>query len=132
MSQRKVVVLEAIADAGIEGLAVDYTVVDAVGESRDEVMLRIADASGIIVRSATRVDREMIEAAPNLEVIGRAGIGVDNIDLDAATEFGVMVVNAPNANTISAAEHTMALLLAQARRVPEADQSLREGRRHSV
>ena len=88
-------------------------------------MSLVADAAAIIVRSETQVDRQMIEAAPRLEVIGRAGIGVDNIDLDAATECGVLVVNAPNANTISAAEHTMALLLAQARRVPEADLSLR-------
>lgn len=128
MSQPRVVVAEAIADAGIEGLSAQYLVVDGVGKTREEVLLLVRDASAIIVRSATEVDREMIEAAPKLEVIGRAGIGVDNIDLVAATEFGVMVVNAPNANTISAAEHTMALLLAQARRVPEADQSLREGR----
>ena len=128
MSQRKVVVAEAIADTGVEGLAVNYTVIDAVGHSRDEIMSLVSDAAAIIVRSETQVDRQMIEAAPKLEVIGRAGIGVDNIDLDAATECGVLVVNAPNANTISAAEHTMALLLAQARRVPEADQSLREGR----
>jgi D-3-phosphoglycerate dehydrogenase len=128
MSRQKVVVAEAIADAGVEGLAAAYDVIDAVGLSREELMATIADAAAIIVRSATQVDREMIEAAPGLVVVGRAGMGVDNIDLEAATEFGVMVVNAPNANTISAAEHTMALLLAQARRIPEADQSLREGR----
>jgi D-3-phosphoglycerate dehydrogenase len=128
MGNQKVVVAEAIADAGIDGLAELYEVVDVVGESRDNVMAVVGDAAAIIVRSATQVDREMIEAARDLVVIGRAGIGVDNIDLEAATESGVMVVNAPNANTISAAEHTMALLLAQARRIPEADQSLREGR----
>ncbi len=128
MSEQKVVVAEVIAEAGIEGLSASYKVIDAVGQSRDELLETVADAAAIIVRSATQVDREMIEAAPGLVVIGRAGIGVDNIDLEAATEAGVMVVNAPNANTISAAEHTMALLLAQARRVPEADQSLREGR----
>jgi D-3-phosphoglycerate dehydrogenase len=128
MGKQKVVVAEAIADAGVEGLAASYDVIDAVGLPRDELIALVGDAAAIIVRSATQVDREMIEAAPDLVVIGRAGIGIDNIDLDAATESGVMVVNAPNANTISAAEHTMALLLAQARRVPEADQSLREGR----
>ena len=128
MSRKKVVVAEAIAEAGIDGLAALYDVVDAVGRSREDLIALVADAAGIIVRSETKVDREMIEAAPDLVVVGRAGIGVDNIDLTAATEAGVMVVNAPNANTISAAEHTMALLLAQARRVPEADQSLREGR----
>ena len=69
----------------------------------------------------------MMAAAPHLQVVGRAGVGVDNIDLEAATRAGVLVVNAPNANTISAAEHTMALLLAQARRISEADASLRSG-----
>ncbi|MEE8456528.1 MAG: phosphoglycerate dehydrogenase, partial [Acidimicrobiia bacterium] len=128
MSRQRVVIAEAIADTGIECLASSYEVVDAVQMSRDELMGLMGDASALIVRSATRVDRELIEAAPGLKVVGRAGSGVDNIDLEAATEHGVMVVNAPNANTISAAEHTMALLLAQARRVPEADRSLREGR----
>jgi len=128
MSLRKVVIAEVIAESGIEGLASSYEVVDAVGASRDELLALVVDAAAIIVRSETQVDRELIEAAPDLVVVGRAGIGVDNIDLDAATEAGVLVVNAPNANTISAAEHTMALLLAQARRIPEADRSLREGR----
>jgi D-3-phosphoglycerate dehydrogenase len=128
MSRQKVVVAEAIAEAGVDGLSALYDVVDAVGRSREDLIGLVADAAAIIVRSETKVDREMVEAAPDLVVVGRAGIGVDNIDLTAATEAGVMVVNAPNANTISAAEHTMALLLAQARRVAEADQSLREGR----
>jgi len=128
MNRPQVVVAEAIAKAGVEGLQARYDVVDAVGVSREELLTLVGQASGLIVRSATEVDREMIEAAPNLLVVGRAGIGVDNIDLNTATERGVMVVNAPNANTISAAEHTMALLLAQARRIPEADHSLREGR----
>lgn len=128
MSRPKVLVVEAIADAGVQRLSTSCDVIDAVGEPRDEIMALIVDAAAIIVRSSTKVDRDMIEAAPELRVVGRAGIGVDNIDIDAATEHGVMVVNAPNANTISAAEHTMALLLAQARRIPEADRSLREGR----
>lgn len=126
--RQKVVIAEAIADVGVQGLEAFYDVVDAVGKTRDEVLALVGDAAAIIVRSATQVDREMIEAAPELVVVGRAGIGVDNIDIVAATEHGVMVVNAPHANTISAAEHTMALLLAQARRIPEADRSLREGR----
>ncbi len=126
--RHRVVVAEAIAEAGISALNAECDVIDLVGADRSAVLASLSDAAGLIVRSATQVDREMIEAAPSLEVIGRAGIGVDNIDLDAATERGVLVVNAPNANTISAAEHTMALLLAQARRVAEADRSLREGR----
>ena len=123
----KVVIAEAISDAGVAALSATCDVVDVVGVDRDKVMAALSDASALIVRSATLVDRELIEAAPHLEVVGRAGIGVDNIDLDAATEHGVLVVNAPNANTISAAEHTMALILAQARRIAEADRSLRDG-----
>ena len=128
MGRLKVVVAEKIAKSGIEGLSERYDVVDAVDRQRTELLDLVVDASAIIVRSNTQVDRELIEAAEKLMVIGRAGIGVDNIDLEAATERGVLVVNAPNANTISAAEHTMAMLLAQARRIPEADRSLREGR----
>jgi D-3-phosphoglycerate dehydrogenase len=127
MTQPIVVVAEAIAQAGISALEADCEVDVAVGADRADLLERVARASGIIVRSATQVDAEMIAGAPQLQVIGRAGIGVDNIDLDAATQAGVLVVNAPNANTISAAEHTMALILAQARRIPEADASLRRG-----
>ena len=127
MDRPKVVVAEAIADVGVGLLRVDCEVVDAVGASRDELERLVADAAGLIVRSATDVDAGLLAGAPRLEVIGRAGIGVDNIDVDAATAAGVLVVNAPNANTISAAEHTMALLLAQARRIAEADASLRGG-----
>ena len=128
MSRPNVIIAEAIAQQGIDALSATADVIDLVGADRSDVLAAMGRASAIIVRSATKVDREMIEAAPDLTVIGRAGIGTDNIDLDAATERGVMVVNAPNANTISAAEHTMALILAQARRVAEADRSLREGR----
>lgn len=123
----KVVVAETIAAAGIEALAATCEVDIAVGVDKEELAARLSDAAGLIVRSETQVDAELIRAAGKLEVIGRAGIGVDNIDVDVATAHGVLVVNAPNANTISAAEHTMALLLAQARRVPEADASLRSG-----
>ena len=128
MSRPNVIIAEAIADEGIQALERSANVIDLVGADRSAVIEAIADAAGIIVRSATKVDREMIEAAPGLAVIGRAGIGTDNIDLEAATERGVLVVNAPNANTISAAEHTMALILAQARHIAQADRSLREGR----
>jgi D-3-phosphoglycerate dehydrogenase len=123
-----VIVAETISQAGIDALEKGCDVADLVGADRDALISAMADASALIVRSATQVDRALVEAGPNLKVIGRAGIGVDNIDVDAATEHGVLVVNAPNANTISAAEHTMALVLAQARRIPEADRSLREGR----
>ena len=128
MSHPKVVVAEPIADAAIEKLRVSCDVEVLVGASRDELMAGLDDAAGLVVRSATRVDEAMIAAAPMLEVIGRAGVGLDNIDLVTAAARGIVVVNAPDASTISAAEYTMALLLAQARRIPEADASLRAGR----
>lgn len=87
----------------------------------------LAEAHGLIVRSATQVTAELLDAAPQLRVVGRAGVGVDNIDLEAATGRGVAVLNAPAGNTVSAAEHTMALLLSLARRIPAADRSVREG-----
>ena len=127
MAKPKVVVAETIAVAGILALEAACVVDDASGADRQELMRRLADADGLVVRSATQVDAELIAAAPKLSVVGRAGVGVDNIDLKAASAAGVMVVNAPTANTISAAEHTMALLLAQARNVPRADAVLRGG-----
>ena len=123
----KVVVAEQIADAGIKILAEHCDVEVAVGVPRPELMELLANADGLVVRSATDVDAALIEGAPRLRVIGRAGIGVDNIDLGAATAAGVLVVNAPQANIISAAEHTMALLLSQARNVARADAALRGG-----
>ncbi|NHZ71180.1 MAG: phosphoglycerate dehydrogenase, partial [Proteobacteria bacterium] len=128
MARPKVVVAESIAPSGILTLEETCDVVVTVGESRERTLSELADASALIVRSATAVDEAMIRSAPDLAVVGRAGIGVDNIDVEAATRHGVMVVNAPNANTISAAEHTMALMLAQARHIARADRSLREGR----
>jgi D-3-phosphoglycerate dehydrogenase / 2-oxoglutarate reductase len=124
----KVVVAESIAAAAIETLSRFCDVEVVIGGDRDELIEELDDAVALLVRSATRVDAEMIAAAPKLEVIGRAGVGLDNIDLDAAAARDIVVVNAPEASSISAAEHTMALILAQARRIPEADASLRAGR----
>ncbi|MFQ5967637.1 MAG: phosphoglycerate dehydrogenase [Acidimicrobiia bacterium] len=123
----KVVVAEEIAPAGVKALAEYCTVDVAVGLSRAELIERLADAAGLIVRSGTQVNAELLGSAQHLRVIGRAGVGVDNIDLEAATTAGVLVVNAPTANVISAAEHTMALMLAQARNVPRGDTTLRSG-----
>lgn len=128
MSRPKVVVAESIADVAIEALATWCDVEVAIGADRAELIAALGNAVALLVRSATKVDAEMIAAAPMLEVIGRAGVGLDNIDVEAAEARGIVVVNAPDASTISAAEHTMALLLAQARRIPEADASLRAGR----
>ncbi len=124
----KVVIAETISQTGIDALAAGCEVDLAAGVDREVLLSRMADAHGLVVRSATVVDAELIEAGPQLAVIGRAGVGVDNIDIAAATAAGVLVVNAPQANIISAAEHTMALLLAQARNVAPADASMRSGR----
>ena len=102
--------------------------VEAAGESRSSLLGLLSEAEGLVVRSGTQVDRELLEAAPRLRVVGRAGVGVDNIDLEEATRRGVLVVNAPLANSISAAEHTFALLLSQARNIPRADATIRSGR----
>ncbi len=93
-----------------------------------ELLASVAGADGLVVRSDTRVTDEVMAAAPRLRVVGRAGAGVDNIDVDAATRRGIVVMNAPGENTISAAEHTMSMLLALARRIPAADRSMRAGR----
>ena len=122
-----VVVAEQIAEAGVAALAEVAEVIDAVGATRDELRSHMTKAHGLVVRSATTVDEDLLSAAPNLLVVGRAGVGVDNIDLGAATAHGVLVVNAPHANIVSAAEHAMALLLAQARNVAAADASMRRG-----
>ncbi len=123
----RVVIAETIAQAGIEALETHCYVEDAVGLARPALTELLHDAQALIVRSATEVDAALIGTAPHLRVIGRAGIGVDNIDITAATSAGIVVVNAPQANVISAAEHTMALLLGQARNLPRADGVLRSG-----
>src|SRR5439155_872721 len=92
-----------------------------------DLAAEIAPYDALIIRSATHVSEDVLAAAEQLKVIARAGIGVDNVDLEAATRRGVMVVNAPQSNVVSAAEHTLALLLAQARNVARADQDLRAG-----
>ncbi len=92
-----------------------------------QLVRAVVEAEGIVVRSGTRITEEVIRAAPRLRVIGRAGAGVDNIDVAAATRHGIVVMNAPGENTISAAEHTLSMILALARRIPQADRSVRTG-----
>lgn len=103
------------------------TVQAAAKMSRDEVLAAIPQADALIIRSATKVDRAMLEAAPKLKLIGRAGVGVDNVDLAAATERGVIVMNAPDGNTVATAELAIGLMLALARHIPSADGSLKAG-----
>jgi D-3-phosphoglycerate dehydrogenase / 2-oxoglutarate reductase len=124
----RVLIAEPLADAGIELLRAHFEVDAHDALDRAELLARVADADALVVRSATQVDAEVLAAGRNLKVVGRAGIGLDNVDVNAATRLGVMVVNAPQSNVISAAEHTVALILAQARNIPQADAALREGR----
>jgi D-3-phosphoglycerate dehydrogenase len=124
----RVLIAEPLADAGIELLRAHFEVDAHDALDRAELLARVADADALVVRSATQVDAEVLTAGRNLKVVGRAGIGLDNVDVAAATRLGVMVVNAPQSNVISAAEHTVALILAQARNIPQADAALREGR----
>ena len=94
---------------------------------REQVKARLGEFDGILIRSATKLDAELLAAGTNLRAIGRAGVGVDNVDVPEATKRGIVVANAPLSNVVTAAEHTMALLLALARNVPQADASLRQG-----
>ena len=125
----RILVTEEIADSGLQRLvAAGHTVDVQLGLSRPDLLAAVDGAAALIIRSATMVDGELLGAAGELMVVGRAGIGLDNVDLEAATARGVMVVNAPESNVVSAAEHTMALLLAQARNVPQAHAALVDGR----
>jgi D-3-phosphoglycerate dehydrogenase len=123
-----VVVADRIADSGFALLraCADLEIVSTVG-APDRLRAELARAHALIVRSETRVSEELIADAPELSLIARAGTGVDNIDVSAATRRGLAVLNAPGANTVSAAEHTMALLLATMRRIPWAAASMRSG-----
>lgn len=126
-SKPKVLVAEKISAAGIEKLAAKFDV-DAFDRiSREELLEKLGEYDALIVRSGTKVDAEAIERGDNLRIIGRAGIGVDNIDVDAATRKGIMVANVPESNIISAAEHTVAIIMALARKIPAACASLARG-----
>jgi D-3-phosphoglycerate dehydrogenase len=125
----RVLVTEELAPSGLEALAAAGHEVDVrLGLAPDEVEQAVDGASALIVRSATKVTRGVLEAGRELVVVGRAGIGLDNVDVAAATERGVMVVNAPESNILSAAEHAIALLLSQARNIPQAHAALVAGR----
>jgi D-3-phosphoglycerate dehydrogenase len=123
----RVLVAEAIAPEGVEALRARHEVDVRTGLSAEELRGIVGGYDALIVRSGVDVDAALIAAGTRLQVIGRAGVGVDNVDLDAATRAGITVVNAPTGNTIAAAEHTIALLLALARRIAAADASIRRG-----
>jgi D-3-phosphoglycerate dehydrogenase len=123
-----VLVAEKIGDSGVDLLRESFDVDLGVGWSREELAERIGEYDGILIRSATKLDAELLGHAARLRVVGRAGVGVDNVDVEAATKRGIVVANAPQSNVITAAEHTMALLLALARNVPQAHASLTGGK----
>ncbi|MQA78654.1 MAG: phosphoglycerate dehydrogenase [Streptosporangiales bacterium] len=127
MSRPVVLVADELSPAGTALLAEDFDVREVDGTDRAALLPALADAEALIVRSATQVDVEALGAAPKLRVVARAGVGLDNVDVSAATKRGVMVVNAPQSNIVSAAEHAIALLLATARNVPQADAALKAG-----
>src|SRR5437867_1079657 len=120
-------VADPLAEEGLVLLRARCEVRQTAGLKESELASRLADVDGLIVRSETKVTAAILEAARCLQVVGRAGVGVDNIDLGAATARGVYVVNAPLGNIVAAAEHTLALALALVRRVVEADRSVRAG-----
>lgn len=125
----RILVTEEIADTGLDKLrAAGHDVDVRLGLSPDELLQTVPGAHALIIRSATQVDAAVLDAGRDLQVVGRAGIGLDNVDVAHATRNGVMVVNAPQSNVLSAAEHTLALLLAQARNIPQASAALAEGR----
>ena len=123
-----VLVTEEIADAGVHHLRDRFTVDVELGLPADELAGRIGSYDGLIVRSATRVTADLIYRAERLRVIGRAGSGVDNVDIAAATRRGIIVANAPGSNMVAAAEHAIGLLLALARNIPQAHAALVQGR----
>ena len=129
MNQEKIFVADDVSDSGLQPLRDAGIVVEKrVGLPPDELTKALANCSGLIVRSETKVTAQLLESATSLRVIGRAGVGVDNIDVPAATVRGVVVMNAPDGNTITTAEHTIAMIVALARRIPQANSSLKAGR----
>lgn len=126
----KVIVCDPISPKGVELLQgnpkLEVVVLDK-RPSEDELIAMCADAAALVVRSETKVTRRVLENAPELKVVGRAGVGVDNVDVDAATEHGVVVMNTPGGNTVSTAELTFSMMIALARRIPQAHASMKEG-----
>jgi D-3-phosphoglycerate dehydrogenase len=125
----KILIADRISERAVELLQADssWELVNLPGKAGGSVQEEIRDADAHLVRSATKVTAQLLECAQCLRVVGRAGVGVDNVDLDAATNKGVVVMNTPGGNAVSVAEHTLALLLALARRLPQADASMKKG-----
>ena len=127
LSAARVVVAEPFAESGLAVLRErGIEIISCVGKP-ESLAAALAEADGLIVRSETRVDRELLRHGPNLAVVARAGVGVDAIDVAAATDAGIVVLNTPGANTLAATEQTFALMLALVRHVPAASAALRAG-----
>ncbi|MEQ0647196.1 phosphoglycerate dehydrogenase [Mycobacterium tuberculosis] len=126
MSLPVVLIADKLAPSTVAALGDQVEVRWVDGPDRDKLLAAVPEADALLVRSATTVDAEVLAAAPKLKIVARAGVGLDNVDVDAATARGVLVVNAPTSNIHSAAEHALALLLAASRQIPAADASLRE------
>src|SRR6476660_3686826 len=122
-----VLIAEELSPATVEALGPDFEIRHCNGADRSELLPAIVDVDAILIRSATKVDAEALAAAPRLKVVARAGVGLDNVDVRAATQAGVMVVNAPTSNIVSAAELAVGLMLAAARHLSPAHQALRHG-----
>src|SRR5206468_3744203 len=125
----KIVIADGLPSSALDQLRRPDWMIDAkTGRAPAELASDLKDADALIVRSATKVTRELIDAAPHLRLIARAGTGVDNVDVPAATARGIVVMNAPGANSVSVAEHAMGLILSLARPVPAADASMKTGK----
>ncbi len=127
MSKPVVLIAEELSPATLEALGPDFEIRNVDGADRSALLPALADANAVLIRSATKMDAEAIAAAPKLKVIARAGVGLDNVDIKAATNAGVMVVNAPTSNIISAAELAIAQIMGLARHIPDANASLKAG-----
>ena len=127
MSKPVVLIAEELSPATVDALGPDFEIRNVDGTDRPALLAALPEANAILVRSATKVDAEAIAAAPRLKVIARAGVGLDNVDIKSATTAGVMVVNAPTSNIISAAELTVGHILSLARHIPAAHAALAQG-----
>src|SRR3954470_14011470 len=131
MLKPKVLISDALSDAAVQifkdrGVAVDFQ--PKLGGDKEKLAAVIGEFDGLAIRSATKVTAKLLDQAGNLKVIGRAGIGVDNVDIPAATAKGVIVMNTPFGNSITTAEHAISLMLALARQIPQADTSTQAGK----
>ncbi|MDP4595082.1 MAG: phosphoglycerate dehydrogenase, partial [Beijerinckiaceae bacterium] len=127
----RVLISDALSDAAVQifrdrGVEVDFQ--PALGKDKEKLAAIIGNYDGLAIRSATKVTAKLLEAATNLKVIGRAGIGVDNVDIPAATGRGIIVMNTPFGNSITTAEHAIAMMFAVAREIPQADASTQAGK----